>query len=159
MAESWETRRFRWMFRFFPCYWGTGARVAYVASDWKEMRVELPLSVRTRNYVGTIFGGSIYGAVDPIYMLMLIKLLGPGYVVWDKAATIRFRKPGRSKLTAVFKISDEELASIRGALETERSIDRLYVVELVSEEGQVCATIDKTLYIRKTERRAEATAR
>lgn len=55
----------------------------------------MPESWRTRNYVGTIFGGSLYGALDPI-MIMLIKLLGPEYEVWDKAASIRFRRPGRS---------------------------------------------------------------
>jgi hypothetical protein len=48
--------------------------------------VKLPLWWRTRNVVGTIFGGSIYAAVDPFYMLMLIKVLGREYVVWDKAA-------------------------------------------------------------------------
>ena len=86
----------------WPCYRGSGARITYIAGDWKEVRVKLRLSLRTQNYVGSIFGGSLYAAVDPIYMLMLIKCLGPGYVVWDKAATIRFRKPGRSTLTATF---------------------------------------------------------
>ena len=93
MSESWATRRARWMFNFFPAYRGTGARVEYIASDWMEVRVRVPLSWRTRNYVGTIFGGSLYGAIDPFYMLMLIKLLGPDFIVWDKAATIRFRRP------------------------------------------------------------------
>src|SRR5262250_862262 len=100
MAESFESRRLRWLFNWIPAYRGTGARVTYVASDFREVRVRLPLSWRTRNYVGTIFGGSLYGAVDPVYMIMLIKILGPGYTVWDKAATIRFLKPGRATLFA-----------------------------------------------------------
>jgi hypothetical protein len=34
---------------------------------WRsEVRVRVPLGWRTRNYVGTIFGGSMYGAVDPL---------------------------------------------------------------------------------------------
>jgi hypothetical protein len=36
-------------------------------------------SWRTRNYVGTIFGGSMYSAVDPIYMVMLTRRLGKDY--------------------------------------------------------------------------------
>ena len=99
MPESWRSRLQRWGFNLFPAWRGTGARVTYVADDWREVRVRLPLSWRTRNYVGTIFGGSLYGAADPIYMIMLIKVLGPGYVVWDKAATIRFRKPGTATLS------------------------------------------------------------
>ena len=87
-----------------------------VASDWREVRVELPLSVRTRNYVGTIFGGSMFGAVDPFYMIMLMKNLGPGYLVWDKAASIEFLKPGRSTLRATFRLDEAELEAIRGPL-------------------------------------------
>ena len=97
------------MFNLWPCFRGTGARVTHIADDWSELRVRLPLSRRTRNYVGTIFGGSMYAAVDPFQMLMLIQRLGPEYVVWDKAATIRFRQPGRSTLTATFRVADVEV--------------------------------------------------
>jgi len=113
------------------------------------MRVKLPLNWRTRNYVGTIFGGSLYGAVDPHYMIMLIKILGPDYVVWDKAATIRFKKPGRGTLYARFEISEEEIALIRRRLETEHSIDRVYTVELSDADGVVHAEVDKTVYLRR----------
>jgi acyl-coenzyme A thioesterase PaaI-like protein len=92
MPESWPTRLARWRCNWFPAYRATGARITYIAADWREVRIRLPLSRRTRNYVGTIFGGSLYGALDPIYMIMLIKA-GPDYTVWDKAATIRFLRP------------------------------------------------------------------
>jgi len=93
VAESWKTRLSRWRFNWFPAYRSTGARIEYIAADWQEIRIRLPLNWRTRNYVGTIFGGSMYAALDPIYMIMLIKLLGARYEVWDKAATIRFAGP------------------------------------------------------------------
>src|SRR5215213_3909974 len=122
MPESLRSRLTRVAFNFFPAYRGTGARIAYIADDWREVRIRLPLGLRTRNYVGTIFGGSMYGAVDPIHMVMLIRNLGPGYVVWDKSASIRFRRPGRSTLYARFVIEQAELDEIRAALETERAI-------------------------------------
>ncbi|MFI5057262.1 MAG: DUF4442 domain-containing protein [Candidatus Acidiferrales bacterium] len=138
-----------WSFYFFACYRGTGARLRYIAPDWSEIRLDLPLSWRTRNYVGTIFGGSIYGAVDPIYMLMLIRRLGPEFMVWDKAATIQFKKPGRETLHTRFVVNDEELAAIRTALESQRSVDRTYVVELADSSGTICATVEKIIYVRK----------
>jgi acyl-coenzyme A thioesterase PaaI-like protein len=138
-----------WSFYFFACYRGTGARLRYVAPDWSEIRLDLPLSWRTRNYVGTIFGGSMYAAVDPIYMLMLIRRLGPDFIVWDKAATIQFKKPGRETLHTRFVVNDEELAAIRTALESRRSVDRTYVVELVDGSGTICATVEKLIYVRK----------
>jgi hypothetical protein len=149
MPESAASRRLRWGFNFFPAFRGTGARVTYISGDYRELHVKLPLSWRTRNYVGTIFGGSLYGAVDPHYMIMLIKILGPGYVVWDKAATIRFKKPGRSTLFARFLIPEEEIAEIRRRLETETSIDRVYRVDLTDADGVVHAAVEKTIYVRK----------
>ena len=149
MPESLATRRMRWWWNFFPAYRGTGGRVTYIASDYREVRVRLPLNWRTRNYVGTIFGGSLYGAVDPIYMIMLIKILGPEYVVWDKAATIRFLKPGRSTLTARFLVTEDESEAIRALVEAHRFVDRVYPVQLVDAGGVVYAEVEKTIYIRK----------
>lgn len=149
MPESFESKRFRWGFNLFPAYRRTGGRVTYIADDWKEVRVKLPLNWRTRNYVGTIFGGSIYGAVDPIYMLMLIKILGRGYTVWDMAATIRFRKPGKETLYVDLTLSEDEVDEIKRLAEDARSIDRIYELELKDRSGDVCARIEKTIYIAK----------
>ena len=144
----------RWGFNFFPAFRGTGARVTYMSGDFREVQVKLPLNWRTRNYVGTIFGGSLYGAVDPHYMIMLIKILGPDYIVWDKAATIRFKKPGRGTLYAHFVIPEEEIETIRRLLATEHSIDRVYRVDLADENGVVHAEVEKTVYIRRKDRAA-----
>ena len=142
----------RWGFNLFPAFRGTGSRVTYIADDYREMRVEVPLNWRTRNYVGTIFGGSLYGAVDPHYMIMLIHILGPAYVVWDKAATIRFKKPGRGTLSARFLIDDEEIATIRSLTENGQPIDRVYRVDLTDVKGVVHASVEKTVYIRRNVR-------
>ena len=69
--ESLKTKLLRFGLNFFPAYRGSGARAIFVSDDWKEVHIKLPLNWRTRNYVGTIFGGSMYSAVDPIYMLQL----------------------------------------------------------------------------------------
>lgn len=147
MGESVRSHLYRWAFNLWPCYRGTGGRVTYIAADWREIRVRLPLSWRTRNYVGTIFGGSLYGAVDPFFMLMLMKNLGPGYIVWDKAATIRFRKPGRTTLRATFHLEASELEAIRSLLETTPKVDRTYLVQLVDETGTVHAEVEKVIHV------------
>jgi acyl-coenzyme A thioesterase PaaI-like protein len=135
-------------FNLWPCIRGTGARVEYIAPDWSELRVRLPLSWRTRNYVGTIFGGSIYGAVDPFLMLMLLQRLGSGYVVWDKSATVRFRRPGTRTLRATFHLTDEELEEIRAAVDSSGgTLDRTWTIELVDPDGAVCASVDKVIYV------------
>ena len=149
MPESFKSRRMRWLFNVFPAYRGSGAKVTYIAADFREIRIRLPLSWRSRNYVGTIFGGSMYAAVDPMYMIMLIHCLGPGYVVWDKAASIRFRKPGRTILSANFLLDEAELDAIRAATASGEAIDRTDNVDLADAEGVVHASVEKVLYIRR----------
>ena len=67
MKESLRTRLLRWGFNFFPAYRRTGARITHIAADFGEVRVRLPLNRKTRNYVGTVFGGSMFGAVDGVH--------------------------------------------------------------------------------------------
>jgi Domain of unknown function (DUF4442) len=81
-------------------------------------------------------------------MIMLIKLFGPDYVVWDKAASIRFKKPGRSTPYARFRLSDEEIAAIKSGLAQAGSVDHVYQVDLTDEQGVVHATVEKTIYLR-----------
>lgn len=152
MPESFASKIDRWKFNFFPAYRGSGARILFISEDYREIRIKIPLNWRTRNYVGTIYGGSMYAGIDPLYMVMLIKNLGKDYVVWDKSATIRFKKPGKETLFADFKLTQEELDEIKRILETEKSVDRIYIVELKDKNGQVYCLIEKTLYIaRKVE--------
>ncbi|HEV2721004.1 MAG TPA: DUF4442 domain-containing protein, partial [Thermoanaerobaculia bacterium] len=91
----------------------------------------------------------LYSAVDPWYMILLIQILGRGYVVWDKAASIRFRKPGRSTLYATFKFDDAELDAIREATAGGQPVDRSYNIDLVDADGVVHASVEKVLYIRR----------
>ena len=149
MPGSFKTWLMRLFFHIHPAYHGTGGRVTYISADWSELKLEIPHNWRTRNYVGTIFGGSLYGAVDPMYMIMLIQRLGPDYIVWDKAATIHFKKPGKCKLYASFEITNEEVQIIKQELKSSRSMERIYHLDITDKEGKVYVMVDKTIYIRK----------
>lgn len=145
-----ERLRNRWLrlrFNFFPAFRGTGARVVYIAEDLRAIRVELPLNWRTRNIYGTLFGGSLYAATDPLYALLVKAGLGKNYIVWDKAGTIRYLKPGRSTLYAECSISDGELADLRARLDAEESVDLDYEIALVDSHGVPHAIVMKTIYV------------
>ncbi len=147
---------FRHVLNFYPAFRGTGAWVTYIAPDWSEMRVRLPLSWRTRNYVGTIFGGSLYACVDPHFMFMLMHRLGAGYLVWDKGASIRFRRPGRAQIYAVCKMPDAEVEEVKRLMESNEKVDRTYTVDLVDAAGVVHATVEKVVNVRRRWPVAEA---
>jgi len=156
MPESFKSRLTRIAFNFFPCYRRTGVRVTYAASDMHEVRIELPLNWKTRGYNGTLFGGSIYACVDPVYMTMLSVLLGRQYVVWDKAATIDFKRAGRSTLFSTFKLPEGEIDAIRAELEQAERVERVYDVALVDGAGVLHAAFRKTIVIRKRKPKAVA---
>jgi len=102
-----------------------------------------------RNFVGTHYGGSLYSMTDPFYMLMLIHNLGPKYIVWDKAAHIRFRRPGTGTVSAYFQLTDAQLDEIRRILETQPKYEPSFTVEVKDESGNVLAEVQKILHIRK----------
>ncbi|MCD6089925.1 MAG: DUF4442 domain-containing protein [Bacteroidales bacterium] len=146
-TENLKARLKRNLLNLFPSYWGTGAHAVFLSSDSREIQIKLPLFWRTRNYVGTIFGGSIYASADPIYMIQLIELLGKTYVVWDKSASIRFLRPGNKTLYARFLISDELLDNIKKEVAEKHEIDLTLDVDFVDLEGIVYAKVSKVLYI------------
>lgn len=134
---------------YYAPYLGAGVRLKKMSKDFRFCRVEMPLTILNKNYVGTQFGGSLYSMVDPWYMLMLIKNLGEDYIVWDKAATINFRKPGTGRVHAEFKLTQEVIDSIKNHLETAVKMDKHFLVEIRDETDRLIADVDKTLYIRK----------
>lgn len=126
--------------------------MVFIAADLREVHIRLPLNWKTKGYFGTTFGGSIYGAVDPVYMVMLNMLLGAEYIVWDKAAKIDFKRPGRATLNAKFAVPERETQAIVDALVNSDKIERVYTVDLIDDKEQICASVEKTLHIRRRRR-------
>ncbi|HZU30608.1 MAG TPA: DUF4442 domain-containing protein, partial [Candidatus Angelobacter sp.] len=99
------------------------------------------------------FGGSLYSMCDPIYVLMLVNILGPDYIVWDKAASIRFKKPGKGLVKASFHLSEEQITEIRNAADTQPKVEPQLQVLVKDTEGMVIAEIDKLLYVKRKDKR------
>jgi hypothetical protein len=137
------------MINFYGPFLGAGVKLENMSKDFREARVSMKLTFYNKNYMGTQFGGSLYAMVDPWYMLMLIKNLGKDYIVWDKAATINFRKPGKGKVTAAFKLTEDHLSEIKKTLEAQNKMDYIFKVEIRDDAGKLIADVDKVLYIRK----------
>jgi acyl-coenzyme A thioesterase PaaI-like protein len=146
--RSWF-RRLR--FNLFPAFRATGARVTWIAEDLRAVRVKLPLTWRTKNIYGTLFGGAMYAATDPLYAILIKVGLGPGYIIWDKVGAIRYKKPGRSTLYAECRVTDEELAILKAQLESQPSVDVEREIDLVDDQGVVHAVVRKTIYVARKE--------
>jgi len=135
----------------WPPFLGMGIRVKRIAPDMKAIDVEMNLRWWNANYVGTHFGGSLYAMTDPFYMLMLMSTLGRDYIVWDKGASIRYRRPGVGKVRAEFRLTDSQLDDIRDKLKTLPKYEPVFKVEVKDEQGTVIAEVEKLLHVRKKE--------
>ncbi|MCB1175482.1 MAG: YiiD C-terminal domain-containing protein [Leptospiraceae bacterium] len=142
-----DTFGFEQSFAVFGPY--RGASIEPHVLDEHTIEVRMPLVLSNTNYVGAHFGGSLYSMCDPWFMALLIKHLGPDYMVWDKGAKIDFVQPGQGTVKAVFHIPAVELDEIREQLQKSKKLIRHYTVTVQGESGETVATVDKELYIRR----------
>ena len=139
---------FKYGFNWSPMYRRSTGRIHSVSRDLSLITIKIPLSWKNKNYVGTIFGGSMFSAVDPIPMVQLINLLDDNYVVWDKSATIKFKRPAKETIYGEFRFSQEELNSIKSRIMSENEIEIVKSTALTNKDRtkEFCV-VDKTLYI------------
>lgn len=90
----------------------------------------------------------MFSAVDPIPMVQLMNLLGDGYVVWDKAAQINFKRPAKEHLFAEFTYTHEELEEIKHGVNQKNEIEIVKTTLLTNKAGDtVFCEVHKTIYV------------
>ena len=149
MKTRWQRLKFQALVNLYPPYLGAGVRLTHVADDFHAVEVRMGLHLWNRNYVGTHFGGSLFAMADPFFIIMLIELVGPSYVVWDKTGSIRFRKPGRGTVRARFEIPPERVREIRAAADAGGKVEPTFVVEIRDQQDEVVAEVEKLLSVRR----------
>ncbi len=147
LKESIESKIWRWGGNLFPAYRRTGARVTYVASDFHEVHIKIPSNWKTRNHMGITWGGGLYAALDPIFGVMLYKILGRQYRVIDRTASIHFKRPAKSTLFARFCLNRTELEAIQKELQATSKVKRVYDIDLVDGQGVTHVSCQKELCI------------
>ena len=139
---------FKYGFNISPMYRRTTAKIESVNDDLTEIKIKIPKSYKNLNYAKTIFGGSMFSATDPIFMIQLVELLGPDYIIWDKSTTINFKRPAVSDAYSVFTFSHPEIDEIKKNLSGEKKMDIIKTVNVTNDEGSVIfAEVIKKIYI------------
>jgi len=133
----------------YPPFLGAGIRVTYPKDDPFAIVVRMKLTFYNRNLFGTHFGGSLYAMADPFFVFILTKHLGPGYLVWDKKATVEFLKPGRGPVTGRYRVSPGEIARVKALADAGETVEPVYTGEIVADDGTLVARVTKTLWVRK----------
>jgi hypothetical protein len=138
---------YKYFFNISPLYNRTTGNIKYVSEDIYKIIVEIPLSYKNRNYSGTMFGGSVLSATDPIYMLQLIHILGNNYIVWDKSSYIDYIKPINEKAIAVFEFHKDEIEKIKESVKKDNEIIISKNLNITNTKGQIFCYLEKKIYI------------
>ena len=139
----------RRMLNVWPPFLFSGISVREISQDFRHATVRLRKRLLTSNYVGTLFGGSLYAMTDPFFMLMVLKNLGPGYIVWDKRSEIEYVSPGKTTVFAEFHLSDADVDEIRCEVEATGKFLKWFDVEITAADATVVAIVRKQIYVRK----------
>lgn len=145
------------MWNIWPPFLGSGISIKKVSPDYRFIRVELALRFWNANYVGTQYGGSMFSMTDPFYMVMLLRNLGPGFIVWDKSASIKYIKPGKTRVHAEFVLDEALINDIKSEVAEKGKINRNFTVLVKDENEEVIAEVEKILSIRTKEKPPEIT--
>lgn len=142
-----DAQIYKYGFNWSPMYRRTTGKIIDVSEDLLYIKIKIPLNWKNRNYVGSIFGGSMLSATDPIYMIQLLNILGDDYVVWDKSATIKYKRPGKESVFCEFIFSSEEIINIKKQVESKSEIDIVKTPNIVNKNDIVIAELSKTIYV------------
>jgi acyl-coenzyme A thioesterase PaaI-like protein len=138
---------YKYGFNWSPMYRRTTAKLIEVSDDLHYVKIRLKLNWKNRNYAGSIFGGSMLAATDPIYMIQLIQILGDDYVVWDKAVEAHYKRPAKSTISGEFIFSSEDITNIKQSVVENNETTIVKTLNLVDENQNIIATFNKTVYV------------
>ena len=138
---------FKYFFNLSPMYRRSTGRVVSVSPGFWKVDIKIPLSYKNRNYAGSMFGGSMFSASDPIYMVQLLQIIGTDYIVWDKSSIVKFKRPATSNAFVTFQFTEEEINALKARVAEAKEIEIKKLVEIKSKEGKVFCEIEKTIYV------------
>ena len=145
-------RLLKWAMRLYPPFLFQGIWTQKFDTDFKGARVKIFNCLVNRNYNGSIFGGTIFSAADPFYVILfdqILKRKGYKTQLWLKQANIDYVKPGTSNLYFSIHLTEENISEALHALDTAGKFIKTFPVRITNKQGIVHAIVHNEIYIRK----------
>lgn len=140
-----------WVMRLYPPFLFQRIWIRKFHKGYQAVDVRVRRSFLNRNSNGSIFGGTIFSATDPLYALLFGQLMGrKGFrtIVWLKSAQIRYIKPAMTSLDISVRITDEQVLEVEQTLEKHGKFVKVFSIELRDNSGEVCAVAENEVYMR-----------
>lgn len=142
----------KWLMRFYPPFLFQGIWTQKFDDEFVGVRVKIIKNIFNRNYNSSIFGGTIFSAVDPFPVILFHQVLKrKGYHVklWTKHASIDYVKPGISNLYFSIALLAEDVQEAVRALEETGKFLKTFQVKIINKDGVLHAIVNNEIYIKK----------
>jgi acyl-coenzyme A thioesterase PaaI-like protein len=144
-------RVLKWAMRCYPPFLFQGIWTKQFEKEFTGAQVKIINNIFNRNYNRTIFGGTIFSAADPYYVLLFYQILirkGWRVKLWLKHSTIDFLRPGNCNLYFKINLSPEDIEEVVAKLESDGKFIKTFRVEITNKEGILYAVVHNEIYIR-----------
>lgn len=137
--------------RFYPPLFFQRIWVKRFHPGFRGIDVVIYKSIFNRNYNASIFGGTIYAAVDPFYPILFDQILknkGFKTLVWLKSGSVKYIKPARSNLNFTIQLSDDEIKEAEEMILSTGKFVGSYHITLYNQQQEACAWMESEVYVR-----------
>lgn len=136
------------LLELYPPFLWMGMKITYLSKDFKTLEARVPLRWYVRNMHGTMFGGQICAATDPLPAMMCSRIF-KNVDVWTKRHAVEFKRPARSDLTIKIQITDADLDQIRQELDTHRRCSYDFRFNILDQQNHIVARVRNRVFFRK----------
>ncbi len=142
----------KWVLRFYPPFFFQRIWVVDISDDFHSIQVKIHKSFLNLNANKTIFGGTIFSAIDPIHSVLLdciFKKKGINKTVaWLKSANIQYLKPGTTDLQFKVSLQAYQVNEALNDIEHHGKVVKTFMTEIFDVTGLKCAECHNEIYIR-----------
>jgi len=142
----------KWGLRLYPPFFFQRIWVISILDSFLGADVRINKSLLNMNSNRTIFGGTIFSAIDPFYPILLDQYFKHQgilrTVAWLKTAHIDYIKPGRMDLLVSFRLKEEVLKEALHTIKHEGKVVKTFQTQVFDKKGTLCAVAHNEIYIR-----------
>ena len=148
-----ETFKAKWMrrgFNLIPNNHFSGGRIVYASPCKRRGIATLPFNYRNVSALGTMFGGSMYSAIDSMGVALLFQHVDiREYLIADTHGTMKHIKPGRRRLFAIINLKEEDEVRMYRELRENGESRIVFDIDIVDVDDNLIAQSTKSVLVRK----------
>ena len=141
----------RLILNLFPPLLFNRISIQSMSENFMEIKVRVRHSWMNKNFQRTIFGGTIFSAIDPYFPSMYWHVFSRKKIpieVWLKSAEINYKHPAKTDLSLVFTLKEEDIQTALKGLKKDGRFEVWHAVEAVDKNGTICAEAKVLVYLK-----------